>query len=268
MAAIRQRLWERVYNTIRRAIDQQRTGYEPGDALPYEHELADQHGVSRDTIRGALRQLEAEGLITPSNGPYGRYVARFEPLYWNLSRFELGDRRDDPDTGTDEWAADMKAQGRVPRQIVDVDDALLAPPEVTDILGVDPRAKLVRRRRLRLANDQPVSIADTWITEEVADLSCTYRDQQIQPFRHPEDIALEGGIIRALGLRQTLADDTIIVRHASPEEADLLQISAANTPVGEHVRVGLDPDERPVRVLRSVFPGNRLKLRYRLSYRN
>lgn len=43
-------------------------GYDPGDSLPAERELADQFGVNRSSIREALRRLEAWGLIESRHG--------------------------------------------------------------------------------------------------------------------------------------------------------------------------------------------------------
>ncbi len=40
----------------------------PGDAMPTEHELAQAHGVSRFTVREALRHLEDDGLIRRRRG--------------------------------------------------------------------------------------------------------------------------------------------------------------------------------------------------------
>src|ERR687886_1846181 len=56
----------------------------PGDRLPTERELAAQFGVSRVTIRDALRALEAGGLIRVRvGGNGGPYVA--EPDIAQLS---------------------------------------------------------------------------------------------------------------------------------------------------------------------------------------
>ncbi|HET6711329.1 GntR family transcriptional regulator [Amycolatopsis sp.] len=261
----RQPLWVRVYDAIHRDIDQGRLA--PEDPIPPEHKLAELYGVSRVTIRTALNRLETEGLITAARGPLGRTVSSTERLYWRLSFFEVGPRRDDPDTGTDEWAADMQEQGRTPRQIVSVDE--LAPPRpIAEMLQVPQRTFLVRRRRLRLANEVPVSIADTWITEETANRTCMVGDQELQPFRHPHDLAVTGGIVAAIGYVQDHADDTIYSRHATREEAELLQIHSNDTVVTEHVRVGYDAEHHPLRVLRSVSPGSRLVLTYRLKFRN
>jgi GntR family transcriptional regulator len=265
MAGNRQLRWRIVYDALLKAIDQGELP--PKHRLPTEKELAKRYAVSRDSVRTALGRLEAEGLITEANGPMGREVREYAPLFWHLSRFELGERRDDPDTGTDEWAADMKAQGREPTQVVSV-DRLPAPAAIAKQLGVRVRTVLVRRRRLRLANGVPVSVADTWVTRKTANRTCMVGDQRVRPFWYPTDLAVEGGIVAAIGYIQDHADDTIYVRNATREEADLLEISAANTSVGQHVRVGYDADHRPIRVLSTVFPGSRLALKYRLKFRN
>ena len=43
----------------------------PGDRLPRESELQLQFGVSKGTIREALKALEVQGLIVISTGPSG-----------------------------------------------------------------------------------------------------------------------------------------------------------------------------------------------------
>jgi DNA-binding FadR family transcriptional regulator len=49
----------------------------PGDKLPSENELARRLGVSRNSVREALRGLEATGMIEARHG-IGRYVKTFE----------------------------------------------------------------------------------------------------------------------------------------------------------------------------------------------
>jgi DNA-binding FadR family transcriptional regulator len=51
----------------------------PGDSLPTESELIDQLGVSRETLRLALRLLDAEGLTTTSQGRSGVKIRHPEP---------------------------------------------------------------------------------------------------------------------------------------------------------------------------------------------
>jgi GntR family transcriptional regulator, transcriptional repressor for pyruvate dehydrogenase complex len=52
---------------------------EPGDSLPTEGELIDALGVSRETVRLALRLLDAEGLTTTSQGRGGVRIRHPEP---------------------------------------------------------------------------------------------------------------------------------------------------------------------------------------------
>ena len=52
----------------------------PGQKLPVEPDLADEYGVSRSTVREALRVLASQGLITTSRGVLGgSFVARPDP---------------------------------------------------------------------------------------------------------------------------------------------------------------------------------------------
>lgn len=64
--------YELVSEQIRRAVH---IGtYLPGDKLPAERQLAEQMGVSRTTIREALRVLEGEGYVESHRGATGGIV--------------------------------------------------------------------------------------------------------------------------------------------------------------------------------------------------
>lgn len=48
---------------LRKRILAGRAGYRPGDKFPAEPELIEESGYSRETVRGAVRALRAEGLL-------------------------------------------------------------------------------------------------------------------------------------------------------------------------------------------------------------
>lgn len=57
-------LWQQVADDLRAEIERG----EMTERLPGEHELADQYGVSRDTIRRAIQELATEGLLVVLHG--------------------------------------------------------------------------------------------------------------------------------------------------------------------------------------------------------
>ncbi len=70
-------LAERVEESILDAIRSKRLA--PGDRLPTEHKLCEMFGVSRPTLREALRQISAKGLIHIRKGS-GMYVAEYSSM--------------------------------------------------------------------------------------------------------------------------------------------------------------------------------------------
>ena len=69
-------LRDQVVEAIRQAIIEGR--FPPGAKLPSEHEIARTFGVSRSSVREAIRHLAAMGLVTSRQGA-GAFVARPEP---------------------------------------------------------------------------------------------------------------------------------------------------------------------------------------------
>src|SRR5215217_5485742 len=69
-------------------------GLQSGDRLPLEAEMVEQYGVSRESLREALRLLEAQGIVSIRRGPGGGPVvgtassmnlARTMTLYFQLA---------------------------------------------------------------------------------------------------------------------------------------------------------------------------------------
>lgn len=69
--------YELVLDQLRRSIDQGH--FAPGDKLPPERDLARQLGVSRTTLREAVRVLEGERSVEVRRGSTGGIIVRRQP---------------------------------------------------------------------------------------------------------------------------------------------------------------------------------------------
>jgi GntR family transcriptional regulator len=122
--------------------------YRPGGRLPSEPELIHRHGVSRITVRQALDELKAEGLVVRRHGK-GTYVAerRIEQDLVRLTDF----------------VEDMELAGLKPHSRVLAFVREQASPTVAEALKVPVGAEIVRVDRLRLADERPVAYDTTWL---------------------------------------------------------------------------------------------------------
>lgn len=245
-------LYEQVADDVRRAIAD--GGLQPEEQLPSEDELADQYGVSRQTVRRALHELTAEGLLASGRGR-GRVVRAYQPLQWHLSSFESRQHHEQMgDPRADQWALDVKEQGREPRQ--DVAVSIIAPPaHVAERLPVERDELVVVRRRVRFVDGTPYQLSDSYFREELV------RGTLLM---EPRDVSAPGGVLAAIGRPQARYRDEIRIRMPSKAETEQLDV-VAGTPVAEHTRTGYAADGTPLRVMITVVPGDRHVLVYELD---
>jgi DNA-binding GntR family transcriptional regulator len=232
---------------LRRQISEGILG--PGALLPSEPELAREYGVSRQTARTALQALEQEGLVVV-RPRRGRIVRSTQRLRWHLSEFERPDHT--VLTTSDAWETDIEKQGHDPtRQDLHVEQ-IRPPQSIAQRLHLDPRTDTcVVRRHVRYIDGKPAIISDDYFDERIV------RGTELA---EPEDTTREN-ILAEAGYEQTYDIDEVITRMPTPEEVARLNI-APGTPVAEHIRTGYTADNRPVRVMISIIPGDTLILQY------
>lgn len=134
-------LYQQVARKLALAIDN--GSLRPGDALPPERRMCEALGISRVTWRKALETLISEGLVDSRHGS-GTYVAE--------------DRVRQPMSILTSFSDDMRARGRQPSSRRLGHGIFPASPEEAMALGLKPGQNVYRLRRLRLADDEPMSI--------------------------------------------------------------------------------------------------------------
>jgi GntR family transcriptional regulator len=141
-------LWAQLLADLRRRADRgEFTGRFPG-----ELELVDVYGVSRHTVREALRRLRSEGLVVAQRGRVSYLAAsRFEqPLGTAYSLFRT-----------------IEAQGVEQRSEV-LRLELVRDADVAERLGLAPSTELVVLERRRLAGDEPLALDTAWLPAATA----------------------------------------------------------------------------------------------------
>jgi GntR family transcriptional regulator len=241
--------------------DQIRSGaLAPGAQVPTERELAETRGASRSTVRLALNQLAMEGLVSSGRGRAGRVVRIRERLNW-AHVVDDEDRRDGgagaPAHGLDSFVQQAKEKGREPEEIVDV-RIVAATEEYAAHLEVEHGTQLVLRKRIRTLEAQPTQISEGYYPLDLFEDPADFRK-----ITHPGSIQ-EGviALLARLGYPQTYFLDEILARMPDPVEAQELDIGIG-VPVLVNQRIGYS-QQRPVRLVRTIMPGDRHKLQYRL----
>src|SRR5215471_6329138 len=214
-----------------------------------EPELARDYNVSRQTARTAMQALERDGLVVV-RPRRGRIVRSTQRLRWHLSEFERPDRT--VLTTSDAWETDIESQGHDPtRQDLQVEQ-ITPPPSIAARLNLDPRTdRCIVRRHVRYIDGKPAIISDDYFDDRIV------RGTELA---EPEDTSREN-ILAGAGYEQVYDTDEIITRMPTPEEIEPLEISPG-TPVAEHIRTGYTAEDRPVRVMVSIVPGDVLILQY------
>lgn len=170
-----------------------------GDAVPSERDLAELTGLSRVTIRRALADLVKEGLLYQKPG-VGTFVAgRIEqPLSILMS-----------------FSEDMRLRGYQPGSVWLSKTACRASPVEAMALGVAPGAPVLRLKRIRTADGQPLAIETAVIAQDFL----------------PDTELVGDSFYAALKARDLIpirALQCIRARIAAPTEQDLLGLGGAD----------------------------------------
>jgi len=139
-------LYARIEETIAAEIAQGE--YRPGDQLPSEDELLLRFQVSRITVRRAIQNLVSRGLLEIRRG---------------LGTFVLLPRIEAELTKLTGFVEDMKSAGRTPTARVLSQGVIAASARVAERLQLAKGTKVMQIKRVRLADDMPLSLDETYL---------------------------------------------------------------------------------------------------------
>lgn len=144
-------LYARLRNQLRAQILDGR--YKPNDRLPSESELTVSEGVSRITVRQALGDLEAEGLIVRQQGR-GAFVAPVRASQ-TLNRLQgLGEA--------------LSGLGQVNSKRLS-SQLLPLPVEAARLMEMAPGTPAIQLVGLRYLDRQPLSVNVSWFPREIGE---------------------------------------------------------------------------------------------------
>ncbi|MGY2893984.1 GntR family transcriptional regulator [Deinococcus sp. UYEF24] len=217
-------LYVQIFRTLRTAILEGQLF--PEGTLPPERELAHDLGVTRTTVRRALRQLEEEGLLKRYKGS-GTYLSA--PLEQPLNTL----------TG---FSQDMARYGLQAGVIWLNRERGLPTSEESFSLSLSLSSEVSRLKRLRTANDEPIAL-------ELAVLPVSVLPDPFLVGHSLYDHLAESGIHPGRALQRLKAGA------AEAAEAELLHI-APGSPV-LHIQRLVFIDNRPIEFTKSTYRGDR-----------
>lgn len=205
-----------------------------GEPIPAERQLAADLGVSRLTLRAALDELVRDGYLDRRHGS-GTYVTEpkiAQPL--TLTSF----------------SDDMRRRGMNPGSRTLELTTTTAGARLAHRLGVSPETRLVRVKRLRLADGQPMAMEVLHVPEALVP-GLTRQDFEDHSFY--ELLRERYGITIASGTQSI--EPTV----TSEEESEVLNVPL-HTPAFLFERTTVSESGRIVEFVRSIYRGDRYRL--------
>jgi GntR family transcriptional regulator len=212
-------LYARIEETIATEIAQGE--YRPGDQLPTEDELLQRFHVSRITVRRAIQNLVSRGLLEIRRG---------------LGTFVLSPRIEADLTKLTSFVEDMKSVGRRATARVVSQGVIAASARVAERLQLAKGTKVMQIKRVRLADDMPISFDETYLPLSLGK-QIVRNDLRL----HPIFTLLE----EEYGVPLVEADYELEAVIATKAVADALQVRVGS-PIFQIERTSLTTGNQPV----------------------
>jgi GntR family transcriptional regulator len=218
----------------------------PNSRMPSERVLADQFGVSRVTVRRALKELEFAGLVAVDGG------ARLARWTGGLSDQEVSAKSiEEGATGLVSFSDLAAANGLTATSVVLSNMTRPSSLDEADLLGIAPGAMVVDLVRLRRLDGIPTLIDYSLLPESLAPGIGRLDFAQASLYHTLAD---------SYGLHPVRGDCVIEARGASEEAARQLGLPPG-APVLVIVQTTFGDNGRVIQWCRSIYRGDRYRFR-------
>ena len=214
--------------------------------MPSERLLSQQFGVSRVTVRRALKELESAGLAEID---HGARLARWTKKATALEG--LGESIEEGATGLVSFSDLAAANGLTASSVVLSNRTRPSSLDEADLLGIAPGADIVDLVRLRRLDGIPTLVDYSLLPDSLAPGLGKLDFSRVSLYQTLAD---------AYGLHAVRADCVIEARGASQEIASRLGLSPG-APVLVIVQTTFGESGRVIQWCRSVYRGDRYRFR-------
>lgn len=226
-------LWRQIAAALEAEIAQ--GGRSAGERLPTEAVLTQRFAVNRHTVRRALEDLEARGLIRVEQGR-GAFVAE------DVVDYRLGPRT--------RFSELIRRENREPAGRILRISEVPAETQLAEALGIRRGRLVLRIDRLGLSNGRPVVLGAHHLPLPRCAAAA-------------EALGADSSITAALAASGVpdyrRKSSRITARLPTPEEAELLQQSRSR-PVLVSESLNVDPDGQPVDWTQAIYAAGRVQL--------
>jgi GntR family transcriptional regulator len=210
-----------------------------GDKLPSEHELMKEFGISRITVRKAVSELIADGLVYSLHGK-GTFISK-KRIQHTLGRM-LG------------FIEELELDG-IRTEVDVVKSGFEAPTHhLIEVLGIEPTDQIFMLERLISANGEPLFIEYAWFPKTFSRFIAT-ADLRKAVLYHVFELA---------GLRLMHALQEIRAGRAAAAESNLLKVKKYS-PVLLIDRITFAGADLPISFSKAVYRADRYSYKVDLS---
>jgi GntR family transcriptional regulator len=212
-----------------------------GDRIPAEPQLCEEFGVSSITMRRAVANLVAEGLLVRWPGK-GTFVTADHVVVQGPPQLTS-------------FTEDLQGRGWTSTSGVLSVETVAAEPEIGGKLGLHSGALATVIRRVRLADDIPMAIQDAYVPASLVPGISRYDFSRDSIYRVLQE---------EYGIHPATATETYRASGATSEDAELLEIKTGDA-VFRVERLTTDAAGRRIELVQSVIRGDRYTLAVSLS---